>query len=262
MNTKYASDKSHGIIIRTYSKDAERLNLCLFSIAKYCRGFKEIVVVCPESSAEAIRSVVSIYPNVSLMLCQNYQNDMIGQQITKLNSHKYLTSDFIYHVDSDCYFSKNYTPDCNFENGLLKLYHREYEFFYKSGIRMPWQSITSRFLGQQVDFEFMSLFPLVYPRDLYIDLEKWFSEFHNLSYEAIENMVDAPWAFSEFNLMGAFSYYKALIDKPYHLHLNWRDFEPDKYLIQTCQDGATDRAISETEMEEITSLLGFTKSDM
>ncbi|QRE78339.1 hypothetical protein [Methylobacterium aquaticum] len=118
-------------------------------------------------------------------------------------------------------------------------------------------------MGSKSILNLCVFFPLVYPRDLYIDLEKWFSEFHNLSYEAIENMVDAPWAFSEFNLMGAFSYYKALIDKPYHLHLlNWRDFEPDKYLIQTCQDGATDRAISETEMEEITSLLGFTKSDM
>lgn len=247
---------SCSLLVRTYTDDAERLEFLLKSVEKFCTSFDEYVVVCRDRCRPVIAPVVDRYRRFELKICPDYEFDYIGQQITKLRSHLYTKSDFVVHVDSDCIFVKQFDFSAHFFNGLPILYHREYDYFYREKIDMPWQYITSKFLCRQVDYEFMALFPLIYPRRLYVELEEWFNSTHDFCYEAIEPRLKIRHEFSEFNLLGAFSYYRPNLAKPYHLHLNWGECNPEHYVKQFCLSGGrADRSIGVDEFEEIKDII-------
>lgn len=240
------------LLIRTYADDAQRLVFLLKSIDKYCRNLNEYVVVCREQCRSTIAPVVSRHSRFKLSICPDYDFDYIGQQITKLRSHLYTNCDFVLHVDSDCIFVRPFDLSAHFFGGLPVLYHREYDYFYREKAEMPWQYVTSKFLCRQVDYEFMALFPLIYPRRLYLDLEKWFCSIHGFEYEGIEPRLKIRHEFSEFNLMGAFSYYRPNRAAPYHVHLNWGDYSPEHYIRQYCLSG--ERADRSADLDEIAEM--------
>ncbi|WP_331298624.1 DUF6492 family protein [Methylobacterium oryzae] len=249
---------SCSLLIRTYADDAQRLEFLLKSIDKYCKNLNEYVVVCRERCRPAIAPIVARHGQFTLSICPDYNFDYIGQQITKLRSHLYTKCDFVIHVDSDCIFVKHFDLSTYFFNGLPVLYHREYNYFYREKFEMPWQYITSKFLCRQVDFEFMALFPLIYPRRLYIDLEEWFNDTHGFGYENIESRLKIRHEFSEFNLLGAFSYYRPNEALPYHVHLNWGDCNPEHYVKQYCLSGErADRSVGSDEIAEIESMINL-----
>ncbi len=97
---------SCSLLIRTYADDAQRLEFLLRSIEKYCKGLNEYVVVCRERCRPAIAPVVARHSQFTLSICPDYDFDYIGQQITKLRSYLYTSSEFVLHVDSDCIFVK------------------------------------------------------------------------------------------------------------------------------------------------------------
>ncbi|SFJ80358.1 hypothetical protein SAMN02799642_05558 [Methylobacterium brachiatum] len=247
---------SCSLLIRTYADDAQRLEFLLRSVDKYCKGLNEYVVVCRECCRGSIAPIVERHSQFKLSICPDYGFDYIGQQITKLRSYLYTSSDFVIHVDSDCIFVRPFDISAYFFNEIPILYHREYDYFYQRKIEMPWQYITSKFMCRQVDYEFMALFPLVYPRSLYIDLEEWFSATHGFGYEGIEQRLKLRHEFSEFNLLGAFSYYRPNHAGRYHLHLNWGEFNPSHYVKQYCVSGENgDRSVGLEEFTEMESII-------
>jgi hypothetical protein len=247
--------ETSGIFIRTYYKDAERLRYTLLSIGRYCSGFSEVVVCCQESSKFAIETVTADFDFVRLVICANFEDDFLGQQITKLRANQYMKSDIIFHVDSDCVFNKPFRPEMMMERGRPVLYNQSYAYFYRNKVFSPWQRSTSILLARQVDFEFMALFPLAYPRGLYAHLELWFHREHSKTYDQIGQILpNASQELSEFNLLGAFSYY--LANDLYHIHKNWSDTPPVHYLNQLAQGGQRDdRSISPEERSVIESAL-------
>lgn len=247
-------DSTHGIIIRTYEADAERLGFCLASIKRYCEGFSDVVVVCQEKAAGVIGPVVAAAGIGRMAFCPAYENDYLGQQITKLRATDYLTTDYIFHVDSDCVFFARFTPDAYFVDGRPVMYFKDYDWFYRQRQLNPWQFITSRLLQRQVDYEFMAMLPLIYPRQMYLNLEAWFVAANGFAYEGIEERLTVPNQFSEFNLMGAFSYYHG--GGFYHTFLDWGDNHIERYMKQYLVDDWNDRAISEGEYAEIQRAIG------
>lgn len=246
---------THSLFIRTYDKDADRLRYCLQSIHRFCKDFSETVVVCSPRSSAVIGQVLKDYGFARLALCDDYANDYMGQQFTKLRADTFTTADYIFHIDSDCIFTEPYEPASAFEQGYPVLFHREYDFFYRSGVLMPWQHVTSRLMRRQVDFEFMALFPLVYPRKLYCDLARFFESVHGFTYEELTTRLRFPEEFSEFNLMGAFSYYSQNSER-YHIHKNWGVFPAHHYVKQLAVDGQRhDRTLRDYEIEAIKSVL-------
>jgi hypothetical protein len=251
-----SSVPSCSLLVRTYADDAQRLGFLLKSIDKYCKDLNEYVVVCRERCRSEIAPVVSRHSRFKLSICPEYDFDYIGQQITKLRSHLYTDCDFVIHVDSDCIFVKQFDLAAHFFGGLPVLYHREYDYFYREKVEMPWQYVTSKFLCRQVDYEFMALFPLIYPRRLYLDLEEWFCGIHGFGYEGIEPRLKIRHEFSEFNLMGAFSYYRPTRAAPYHVHLNWGDYSPEHYIRQYCLSGErADRSAAMGEIAEMERII-------
>ncbi|QTC91183.1 DUF6492 family protein [Brevundimonas goettingensis] len=245
---------THGILIRTYEKDAARLGFCLASIARFCSGFDDVVIVCQEKAVEFIRPIVNASPVGRLKICPAYENDYIGQQITKLRATDYIDTDYICHVDSDCVFFEAFKPQDYFFDDKPAMYYKDYDWFYRQKHLNPWQFITSRLMNRQVDYEFMALFPLIYPKELYKDLEAWFVEANGYTYEELEAKLIIPNQVSEFNLMGAFSYYEG--GGKYHTFLDWGENPIKHYLKQYCTDAWVDREISDEEYEELRRTVG------
>jgi len=253
-------DTKHALFVRTYHKDAERLHYCLASIMRFCEGFSETVVVCPPSSAEVISRVVANFPGVIHKITREYERDYLGQQRDKLRAYEFTNADYIHHVDSDCVFNKKYEPHSLFRGSMPLLYHREYDFFYRNRMLTPWQLFTSRAALRQVDLEFMAMLPLIYPRELCLMLNLWLDENHG-GVDALLDKAASQYEFSEFNLLGAASYYKFCVSMDFHAHVNWGQEEPERFLKQFClSSGHLDRSIANDELQELQEITG-TKLD-
>ena len=76
------------LFIRSYWKDLEWLAFCLASIGKYCRGFRSVIVVLPQSSEPWLRRTGLLDgagpSDTQIAFCRNYPDDYLGQQATKL----------------------------------------------------------------------------------------------------------------------------------------------------------------------------------
>jgi hypothetical protein len=245
------------IFIRTYHKDEERLWYCLRSIEKFCRGFSETVVVCPPSSQRAIKRVTEGFSFVTLLNCREYDIDSLGQQLTKMQAHKFVDSEYVFHLDSDCIFNQHFTPGFYFKDGLPILYNCRYEELKSRGIPVPWQEPTSKILGRPVEREFMALFPLVYPKALYSETEQWLNQNYKGGHEYLIARLDGITDFSEFNFLGAFSFYCRAGLQPMHRHIDWTTIHPTHYVTQLCQEGRQfGRLIRPHDRELLNSILG------
>jgi hypothetical protein len=189
------------LFIRSYWKDLEWLALCLASIARYCRGFQDIVVVMPRSSEPWLRRA-GLPPVGRLEFCRDYRDDYLGQQATKVHADTFTTADFVCHVDSDCIFSGPVSPDDFVVDGKPRILMCALE---RLGRERPWQGPTEKFLGWPVSFDFMRHPPFTFPRWLYE---------HVRAHAVLEHGVDLdtylarqpPRGFSEFNILGALAY--------------------------------------------------------
>lgn len=246
---------SFGFFCRTYHKDADRLQYLLRSIEKFCTGFSGITVTTPASSEEKIRPVVEKFSFSRYVECETTAPlDYIGQQITKMAANHYTDYDYIIHIDSDCVISKPITPDDLMHDGRPILHMGAYAVFYMDGSYVPWQSVTSHFARRQVDYEFMRTFPFVYPRKFYEDFRVWFEITNGIPIEEIWKRIQGD-NFSEFNLMGAFSYYA---DTPYHTFVDFYspEFRYRPFVKQFCRAGnRNDRSIGKEDAAFLTTLL-------
>ena len=199
--------------------------------------------------------MVACFDFARLVLCEPYANDYIGQQITKLMSHTFVAEDVIFHVDSDCIFFEPTDLSRYMDGDVPLLFHRSYDSLYRRFVAIPWQEVTSRFMLRQVDHEFMCGFPFAYPRALYEDLHAWFVATHGFDYGAIEGHLLQKDAFSEFNLLGAFSFQAG---RRYNTPVSFEETGFDFRMHQYCRvSDRNDRSISPQELAELESLTEY-----
>jgi hypothetical protein len=191
------------IFIRSYYKDLQWLGYCLRSIEKYTRGFRKTILVVPKSSAERlIRS--GLDRCVQTHICEDFADDYLGQQVTKLHADQYSDADFICHVDSDCLFHRPVVPDEFFsEDGKLVIPMTSYRSFPQE---IGWQRISERFMCREVEYDFMRRQPFIFPRWIYEEIRDHAILLHNESlYDYVRSQP--PRGFAEYNALGAFAYY-------------------------------------------------------
>ena len=186
------------LFIRSYWKDLEWLSLCLASIARYCRGFGETIVVLPRASEPWLRRVT--LPHARIELCRNYRDDYLGQQATKLHADTFSDAEYICHVDSDCVIFRPTTPDDLIRGGRPCVRTRPCELL---GRERPWQRPTEAFLGWPVELDFMQHPP--FTRWLYPCVR---DHAHSVHGADLERYLEAqpPRGFSEFNVLGALAW--------------------------------------------------------
>jgi len=178
------------IFIRTYHKDIAWLNYALKSIHKYCSGFCEIVICIPKSQ----RALLNHLTAEKVVVCPDYTNDYLGQQVSKMLAYKYCSGDMIFYTDSDCIFLKPTKPEDFLINGLPFILKTPYE---KVGDAICWKKPTELALRYPIGYEYMRRLPLMYYSNTLRNINKYLlgSQDYILKQEM----------FSEFNIIGAFA---------------------------------------------------------
>ena len=186
------------IFIRTYPGDYQWLDYCVFSVHKFCTGFRKIWVI---SLAPQISSVKGVEWKV---MNDESPDGYLAQQITKLYADVITDyqPDHILHVDSDVIFTRPTTPGDFLNGNKVSWYYTPY-----SAIQTPWQPITEKFMGCAVPYEFMRRLPIMVPRWLYPKLREFAFSQHGMPIAEYIRMQPQR-AFSEFNALGAYAHFK------------------------------------------------------
>jgi len=193
------------IFIRTYSKDFDILNVCLYSIKKYLTGFRNIIICVREKEYNLLTKVVNLQ-GCKVIKTFNYDDsvDYLGQQISKLHAHTYTDAEYIYFIDSDCILSDYMNIENVYfdkENKLIILK----DYWKNVGDANLWQPCL-QYLGLLTEYEFMRRLPQLYPSNIFTPIKmliqnktgcKWHEGCHKIYSNA---------KFSEFNIMGSYIY--------------------------------------------------------
>jgi hypothetical protein len=179
------------VFIRSYRNDFQWLKYCLRSCEKHLSGFNRIHIAIP---ADDIR-IYQPHSHEVVHIVDNWSDDYIGQQYTKLCADMFCYSDFILHVDSDCIFTSPTSPQDFMFNEKAVILHED-------GVETPWVPIVARTMGFNMESEYMRRLPMIYPRWIYAGFREFIEKQHGMKLK--EWMKIQPFhEFSEFNCLGA-----------------------------------------------------------
>lgn len=188
------------LFIRSYFRDLGWLEYCLRSIRAHCSGFRQVVLVVPRSTYPRL-GYRGLAGDVTLA-CDDYRDDYLGQQVTKLHADLYTDADYIAHVDSDCMFDRPTAPSDLVRSGRSRVAMAPYGSLPRS---VPWKAVTEAFLGEEVRYEFMQRLPVALPRWLYEEVREHCRARHGV--ELASYVLSQPHrGFSEFNALGAYGF--------------------------------------------------------
>ncbi len=202
--TTVSSSPICDILIKTYPADYEWLGYCLRGLAKFATGFRRIIIIYPfgEQSPQ-LGYVGDIHKRVAIPLTffpvkETGHNPYLFQQSIKFSAHEWTDAPYILHIDSDTVPCAPFTPLTFFRGGKPLWLMTPW-----SAISTPWREPTEKFMGCQVEYEFMRRFPILLPRSLHVAAAKFVELHHHKS--ATEYIISQD-NFSEFNALGALAY--------------------------------------------------------
>lgn len=182
------------IFIRSYRNDFHWLKYCLRSIDKYLSGFGKIHIAIPASDM----GLYQHHGSEVVHLVDNWEDDYLGQQSTKLHADQYTHSDFVLHVDSDCIFTSPTSPEDFIINGKAVILHED-------GVETPWVPVVARTMGFNMESEYMRRLPIIYPKWIYEGFREFVKRAHGMSLK--EWIKIQPYReFSEFNCLGTWAW--------------------------------------------------------
>jgi hypothetical protein len=232
------------IFIRTYYKDLRWLAYCLRSIEKYAHGFRDVILVTPRSSAARL-TWSGLGRKVTTHICEDFADDYLGQQVTKMLADHYSDADFVCHLDSDCILRRPVTPSDLISEGRAVISMAAYTALpHDEG----WRRLSEGFLRRPVEFDFMRRPPFVYPRWLYAALRDHALRAHGTPL-ADHIVAQAPHGFSEFNAMGSLAYYQ------YFDQFRWRRLDCAERDESLCRWFWSWSGISPADEREIEAIL-------
>lgn len=190
------------LFIRTYHHDAPWLYWLMRSIPKFCSGYNEIVVACPQSDVPVISRTISGYP-VSLKPTDNDRGrGYLEQQYTKMCADQFCSGDYIGFVDSDCIFIRPNSPASWFHGDKIRYLITPYTALPPD---VPWQRFTEKALGFACPYETMRRHPCVFPREVIEHCRSYISVLHK---KPLRDYIleQGGNSFSEFNAMGSYAF--------------------------------------------------------
>ena len=197
------------IFIRTYTKDFDILQYCLYSIEKYVKGYKNIIITVKENEYALLQNAIDITkykifttPNYT-SLYSNYNNiDYLGQQLDKLSADLYSDADYILYVDCDIIFHNNINLNevCFDENNKVILFRTLWK---NVGDANRWRKCLIE-LNLLNNYEYMRRLPQLFPIKYLKDIRNYIEFKTNKTF--INACVDfyIKCGFSEFNIIGSY----------------------------------------------------------
>jgi len=209
------------IFIRTYKRDFPLLKCALYSILKYVTSFRTIVITVRNkeyieliNTLKIERFFINNINKFKIISVQNFNDNMdyFGQQITKLHADIYTNAEYIMFVDSDCVFYDNFDIQKELfdKDEKVILLTEKWENLPK--IYHVWKTFL-QVCDFKTEFEFMRRMPLIYPSKIFKNLRDYISAKYKIKfiyaclqiYNSTNNYLPNKY-FSEFNLLGAYSY--------------------------------------------------------
>ncbi|MGH6838925.1 MAG: hypothetical protein ACREDT_08995 [Methylocella sp.] len=194
------------IFIRTYFRDFRWLELSLLSILKFVKGFRRIIIVMPASSVERLRGgEIPASARVTVVPCQEFTDDYIGQQVTKLSADLFTDAPLIAHIDSDCIFHVPCSlPALLTKNGrpIIRILRRS-----RRPASAGWRRCVADFHSEPLPFDALVTPPIIYPSSLYGDLRGQCRDGHGIGLDQwiLSRRIEAM---SEFGLMAGQAWFK------------------------------------------------------
>jgi len=172
------------IFIRTYSRDAEYHRYCMQSIAKFCKGFRQTVVVHRDDANQKI--------------------GYLAQQVTKLTAYKHTDADIVLITDSDTLVHEPVTPESFMREGkpIWMVTPWNDELRAHEGL-MTWYRVMQEFFGEDPPYEMMRRHPFMIPVKVLEGLRDFCWQRHG---RTIEEYPFDKGAFSEFNVIGMYAW--------------------------------------------------------
>ncbi len=189
------------LLVKSCARDAARLAWLLRSVARFARGFREVVVLFPADERAAIDRMNLTLERV--VLTPDSGDRYVYQQLCKLQADRYTDAEFVLHLDSDCVFTGPASPDTYFTAGRPQLLYAPYAALAGSGVER-WRPGTERALARPVELEFMRRLPLVYPRDAYPRFRDFVERTHGTRFETFVTQRPPHEPPSEYNWLGAY----------------------------------------------------------
>jgi len=201
------------IFYKTYDKDFKWIYYSIESLKKFVTGYKKVVIVMPKKDYDLFDNSILNDLNHEIFLVDEYGNGYLYQQWIKMSAYKYCQSDNILFVDSDCIFDKKIN--------LIDLLKDKIEVLYtdysKVGDAICWKEPTSKFIGKEVNYEFMRRNFLIFKRDTLIKIHNEYPDLENYIME-----TDPRFGFSEYNAIGAWIFFN---DKENYKFINTDDIK-------------------------------------
>jgi len=182
------------IFIRSYARDFPWLAYALRSIQKFATGFRDVVVVIPDTddlpglTVERVIKVKDVMPGY------------MAQQSTKLYADTFSDADAFLFMDSDCIFTEPVTPETFLTDGRPNWLHTPFEKVGEDA-RTAWYEVMRKCLGEDPPSEFMRRHPQLIPRWALEEFRGFVAARHGVSLEHyIKSQPHGQ--FSEFNCIG------------------------------------------------------------
>lgn len=188
--------------IVTYWRDVPWLPTLLKSIGRHCTGFHEIILCIPNRD-RCLLDGFGLTKEKIITFDEQYDGHM-AHCYMKLSADEHTDADLICHVDSDCVFKSDCTPNTFIRDGKpMNLYT---PFTIADGKEHPshWRKGSEEALGEKVKYETMRRHGNIYWRDTYRKLRNHIEKVHNKSlFEYLRPFKRG--VFSEFCTIGAFA---------------------------------------------------------
>ncbi len=192
------------VVIRSYFRDFPWLQLALASIHAFLRGYRQVLLILPESSTDRWKE--SLIPNglpLRLVTCEDYIDDYLGQQVSKLYADEFTDADYLVHLDSDCVFVR---PTVVWQDLFRE--EKPIHIYRNRSVRPTidgWRNSIPNVLGINTKREFMVTLPTIYPRDIYGELRQFVLLHHGIKFSDLV-LSQRPDQFSEFSVLGAYAF--------------------------------------------------------
>ena len=185
---------TYDIFIKSYRGDFKWLSYCLRSIQKFATGFRDIVIVIPDTDS------LDHLTAERVIKVKESGDPYMFQQAVKMSADEYSDADFFSFVDSDCIFTEAVTPETFMTDGKVNWLHTPWSQIADDTSKV-WSEVMRRCIGEDPPAEYMRRHPQMIPRWALQEFRGFVAEKHGVSLE--HYILSQPGRyFSEFNCIG------------------------------------------------------------
>jgi len=199
------------ILIVSCQKHYPWLRYCLRSIVRFARGFRQVKILVPVEDCAALSPLLDEVPldgpTIRVMPYEDWPGKgFLRHEYAIMCADDFSEADFIYHMDSDCLFVEQTSPEDYIVDGKPVLLYGSYHWLVttqQANLGM-WQDGVQKAIGGTSVNEFMRRPQIVHHRKTYGKARECIERHTGMSCADYirSGPNDFPQQFGEFNTLG------------------------------------------------------------